>query len=200
MSPSMRGASPIFHWPSGWSAGKDSTLVGLSMPRQLLFSVRMPASSVSMTATSASATSSSTLSAAAATARWSTASASGSLCQQSATARTSVVGRLGCDMALFGTIRRLRPRPQDPAVVSSGFVAGGRPLRRPFIGGDDPRHELVADHVFGFEMNLRYALDAAQQPGRLGQTRGLAHRHVDIGGLARTGKRAIKAQNGKAQN
>ena len=31
--------------PVGCSAGKDSTLVGLSMPRQLAFSVRMPASS-----------------------------------------------------------------------------------------------------------------------------------------------------------
>jgi hypothetical protein len=51
------------------SAGNDSTLVGLSMPRQFLFSVRIPASSVSMTATSASAVSASTMEAAASMAR-----------------------------------------------------------------------------------------------------------------------------------
>ena len=39
--------------PVGCNAGNDSTLVGLSMPRQLPLSVRMPASSVSMIASSA---------------------------------------------------------------------------------------------------------------------------------------------------
>ena len=49
-----------------------------------------------MTASSASPTSASTASAAAAIARWITASASGSSCQQSATTRTSVMGRAEC--------------------------------------------------------------------------------------------------------
>ena len=81
--------------PVGCSAGNDSTLVGLSMPRQLLFRVRMPASSVSMTASSASPASASTISAAASMARCTMASASGSACQQSATTRTSVIGKGG---------------------------------------------------------------------------------------------------------
>src|SRR5438270_9583129 len=193
----MRGASPGFHSPSGWSAGNDCTLVGLSMPRQLLLRVRMPASSVSITATSASATSSSTVAAAAATARWITASASGSLCQQSATTRTSVMGRLGCDMALFGTKTALCPRLHGPAVVSSGFVAGGRPLRQTFVGRDDPRHELVADHVFGGEMNLRNAFDAVQQTSRFGQPRGLAVRQVDLRGIAGHDHAAVLAETGQ---
>ena len=44
MSPSIRGASSGPDPPVGGDAGNDSTLVGLSMPRQLRFSVRMPAS------------------------------------------------------------------------------------------------------------------------------------------------------------
>jgi pyrimidine-nucleoside phosphorylase len=39
-------------------------------------------------------------------------------------------------------------------------LTGGRPLRRTFVGGDDPRHEFVADHVLGLEMNLGNSLDA----------------------------------------
>src|SRR5215218_2770500 len=196
MSPSMRGASPGFHSPSGCSAGNDSTLVGLSMPRQLLFSVRMPASSVSITATSASATSSSTFSAAAATARWITASDSGSRCQQSATTRTSVMGRLGCDIVLVPNEGAPCPRPYGPVAASSGFT-GGRPLRGPFVGGDDPRHELVADHVFGLEMNLRNAFDAAQQARRLGESRGLAVRQVDLRGIAGDDHAAVFAKAGQ---
>src|SRR6478609_11649149 len=181
MSPSIRGASPSFHSPSGWSAGNDSTLVGLSMPRQLLLSVRMPESSVSMTATSASATSSSTAAAAAAIARWITVSESGSRCQQSATTRTSVMGTFGCDMMLSGTNGAVSA-PAWSTVVSSGFT--GRPLRRPFIGGDDPRYELVADHVLGGEMNLGNAFDAAEEAGCFRKARGLAVRQVDLRGVA----------------
>src|SRR6476661_1191025 len=191
ISPSMRGASSGLAEPSGCSAGNDSTLVGLSMPRQLLLSVRMPESSVSMTATSASVKSSSTEAAAAAIARWITASASDSLCQQSATTRTSVMGRLGCDMMLSGTNGAVSA-PAWSAVVSSGFT--GRPLRRPFIGGDDPRHEFVADHVLGGEMNLGNAFDAAEQPGRFRKTRGLAVRQVDLRGVAGHDHAAVLAE------
>src|SRR6478735_725836 len=196
MSPSIRGASPSFHSPSGWSAGNDSTLVGLSMPRQLLLSVRMPASSVSITATSASATSSSTLSAAAATARWITASESGSRCQQSATTRTSVMGRFGCDILSVRNQRTPCPRPYGPVVVSLGFT-GGRPLRLPLIGRDDSCHELVADHVLGFEMNLCNTFDAAQQARRFRKARSLAVRQVDLRGIAGHDHAAVLAETGQ---
>src|SRR5215475_8326240 len=191
MSPSIRGASPGLRAPSGCSAGNDSTLVGLSMPRQLLLRVRMPGSSVSITASSAPATSSSTNSAAAAIARWITASALGSLCQQSATTRTSVMGRLGCDMVLFGTdIARARPWIR----LFSLWLAGDWPQRRPFVGGNDPRHELVADHVFGGEIHLCDALDAVEQAGRLGKTRRLSIRQVYLRRIAGHDHAAVFAQ------
>ena len=59
-------------------------------------------------------------------------------------------------------------------------LAGCRPLRRSFIGGDDPRHQFVADDVLGGEFHLGDALDAVEQPRRFGQTRGLAVRQVDL--------------------
>src|ERR1700732_4127100 len=97
MSPSIRGASSGPLGPVGGRAGNDSTLVGLSMPRQLLLRVRIPALSVSMTASLESPTAlfapTLAIAAAVAMARWMTASASGSVCQQSATTRTSVMGR-----------------------------------------------------------------------------------------------------------
>src|SRR5581483_10603888 len=152
------GASPGFRAPSGCSAGKDSTLVGLSMPRQLQFSVRIPASSVSMTASSASPTSASTASAAAMIARWITASASGSCCQLSATTRTSVMGSVNCDIVVWG----VSSGAPDGATTLVICLFARRLLRRAFIGGDNPCHQLMADHVFGGEPHLGDAVDAME--------------------------------------
>jgi len=49
---------------------------------------------------------------------------------------------------------------------------------------DDPRHQFVADNVLGREFHLRDALDAVEQPGGLGQSRGLSGRQVDLRGIA----------------
>src|SRR5579859_2744638 len=193
MSPSMRGASPALGAVSGCSAGNDSTLVGLSMPRQLLFSARMPESSVSITASSASATSASTASAAAATARWITASASGSFCQQSATTRTSVMGRVKCDIVVLR--KGLPARRWGAAMLVS--LAAGRLRRRTLVGCDNSRHQLMADHVFGGKPNLGNALDAVEQLGRFGKPRGLAIRQVDLGGIAGDDHAAVLAQPGQ---
>src|SRR5271169_852905 len=106
-------------------------------------------------------------------ARWITASASGSLCQQSATTRTSVVGRIE-----FGIVRNsLRPEVASSARGAFSFgsrLAGYRPLRQSFVSSDDPRHQFVADHVLGGEFHLRDALDAIEQLCGFGQARGLA--------------------------
>src|SRR5689334_1759592 len=154
MSPSMRGASPGLRVPAGCSAGNDSTFVGLSMPRQLLLSVRIPVSSVSITASSASLTSASTLSAAAAIARWITDSASGASCQQSATTRTSVIGSVRCDIV----VKKVRPAKTAQPLL----FAGGRLLRRGFVGRDDSRDQFMADHVLGGEFHLCDALDSVE--------------------------------------
>src|SRR5215831_10345287 len=145
MSPSIGGASPGLRAPSGLSAGKDSTLVGLSIPRQFLFSVRMPESSVSMTASSASPTSASTASAAAAIARWITASEYGSVCQQLATTRTSVIGRINCDIVVWESSSGAPAGVTPASCVNS--PAAGRFLWRALIGRDDSRDQFVTDHV-----------------------------------------------------
>src|ERR1700759_1502360 len=176
MSPSMRGGSSAFRGPVGCSAGNDNTLVGLSMPRQLALRVRMPASSVSITASSVSPTSASTASAAAAIARWITASASGSLRQQSATTRTSVMGRVSCDI-ISGKIYPARLAGQDDITSLAG-----RLLRRSFVSRDDARPQLMADPAFGGELPLGPALDAVEQFDRLCKAGGLAVRKVDLGG------------------
>src|SRR5215470_4086343 len=127
------------------------------MPRQLLFSVRMPESSVSITASSVSAISASTVSAAAALARKTTASASGSLRQQSATTRTSVMGRAewGIMQSIFDPKSRIGRARGARAVASA--------LRRVFVGGDNPRHQLMPNDVFGGKPHLRDSVDAVEQ-------------------------------------
>src|SRR3984957_8063520 len=189
MSPSIRGACSGPRGPVGGSAGNDSTLVGLSMPRQLLLRVRMPSSSVSMTASSASPWSASAISAAVAMARWITASASVSACQHSATMSTSDIRRAVDAIGLAFLLRwELAPSARDKACSHQAVIAsrlgGCRPLRQSFIGGDDPRHQFVADDVFGREFHLGDTLDAIEQLGGLGEARGLAVRQVDLAGIA----------------
>src|SRR6266851_5240730 len=198
MSPSMRGASSGPLLPVGCRAGNDSTLVGLSMPRQLLLRVRIPASSVSMTASSASPAAlfgpALTISAAVAMARWMTASASGSVCQQSATTRTSAMGRadsaIGPESLLRGELAPARSQRQ----VCASRLDGCRPLRQSFIGGNDTRHQFVADHVFGRELHLGDALDAIEQLCGFGETRSLAVRQVDLGRIAGDDHAAVLAK------
>lgn len=42
-------------------------------------------------------------------------------------------------------------------------VFGCRLLRQSLVRRDDPRHQFVADHVFGREFHLRDAIDAVEQ-------------------------------------
>ena len=167
--------------PVGCKAGNDSTLVGLSMPRQLLFSVRMPASSVSMIASSVVVR----------------------------VVGIDHLGR-GLDGAMddgFGvglglpavgddenlghgkgkgrhrsgiSLRRDSLPARARRKILASRLAGCRPLRQSFIGGDDPRHQFVADDVLGGEFHLGDALDAVEQSGGFRQTRGLAVRQVDL--------------------
>src|ERR1700740_2768460 len=169
MSPSMRGASPGLRAPSGCKAGNDSTLVGLSMPRQLQFNVRMPGSSASITASSVSPTSASTEPAAAAIARRITTSASGSFRQQSATTRTSVMGRVSCDIVQGKLFRRAQPAGMTLYHLIS---LDGRLLRQSFVGRDDARHQFVADHVLGSKPDLGDAFDPVEQLCRFREARG----------------------------
>src|SRR5215472_1256771 len=188
MSPSMRGGSPGLRAVVGCSAGNDSTLVGLSTPRQLLLRVRIPGSSVSITASSASPTSASTLSAAAAIARWMTASAAGASRQQSATTRTSVMGMVKCDIV----VKNLAPARwwSGRSLLSAGLL-----LRRCFIGRNDSRDQFMADHVFGGELHLGDTFDAVEQPRCLGETGGLSVGQVDLRGIARDDHAAVLAES-----
>ena len=167
--------------PVGCSAGNDSTLVGLSMPRQLLFSVRMPASSVSMTASSASPTSASTH-----------LGRGGDGAMDHGFGVGLGLPALGDDENLghgkdkggIGPEFLLRPGSRPGARSAVDFrhqgLAGCRLLRQSFIGGDDPRHQFMADHVFGGEFHLRNAFDAIEQSCGFREARGLAVRQIDL--------------------
>jgi hypothetical protein len=61
------------------------------------------------------------------------------------------------------------PAIASQQIFSSG-LAGSRPLRRPFISGDDPGYQFMTDHVFSRELHLRDTLDAIQQLRRFRKT------------------------------
>src|ERR1700733_579325 len=113
------------------------------------------------------------------------ASASGSVCQQSATTRTSEMGRT---KGGIGPEFRLRSGVVPGARSAANFgikallasrLAGYRPLRQSFIGGDDPCHQFMADHVFGGELHLGNPLDAVKQSRGFSQTGSLPVWQVD---------------------
>src|SRR3569833_3055730 len=191
MSPSMRGGSSSLTGPGGCKAGKESTLVGLSRPRQFLFNVRMPSSSVSITAISASPLSTSAISAAALMARWITASAAGWSCQQSAATITSVVGMA---VSVISSNMYAYPARFERACA---VRCNGSPLFGALIGRNDPGHQLVANDVLTREPHLRDAFDAVEPPGGLGEAGGLAVRQVDLRGIAGDDHPAVLAEPGQ---
>src|SRR5262249_56599928 len=67
-----------------------------------------------------------------------------------------------------------------PTLASSLCLACRRPA---VIGLDDARHQFVADHVFMGERDVAHPFDAGEELHRLGKSRGLAVRQVDLAGI-----------------
>ena len=62
------------------------------------------------------------------------------------------------------------------------------------ISGDNARHEFVADDVFARKRHVRDAFDIGQKAHRLGETRCLSRRQIDLARIAGDDHAAILAQ------
>src|SRR5215211_7721851 len=184
MSPSRAGAVlPDLVRPGpvdrSCGAGNDSTLVGLSIPRQSRLSLRMAASSASTTLTSPLAAGSARVDAAAVmTASRTVTCASGCAFHSSDSTTISI-----CAATLSAT----------------KSLPGGRNTCRAclVIGFHDARHEFVTDDVLSGEHDLSDAFHIGQKPQRLVQAGHLAGRQIDLARIAGHDHAAVLSQPGQ---
>src|SRR5436190_3168224 len=183
MSPIYGGA--IRDLPRRWlrtsksgAAGNDSTLVGVFLPRQSRLSARIVESLLSTIASSAGAVEAAL--AAARTAFLTTDRAVRRLfhnAERTMTSSFTVPVRLNAGHSIFGS----------PPARGIGLV----------VGRDDPRHQLMADHVRGAECRVADPLDIFQELRRFREAGHLSGRQVDLARIAGDDHAAVLAQAGE---
>ena len=174
MSPSMRRTAA---WPA--AAGNDSTLVGLSMPRQSRLSARIAASSVSTIASSPPGVRP------AASRRGGDGARARSPRRRGSASQSGDRRSMSIDVGCCG---RSRAHALASRVCA---LAAGRRLRRcapPARGGPRPR---------AVKRDVADALDAVEQLHRLREAGGLARRQVDLARIAGDDHAAVLAEPGE---
>src|SRR5258708_22010571 len=152
------------------AAGNDSTLVGVFLPRQSRLSARIVESLLSTIASSAGAVEAAL--AAARTAFLTTDWAVWRLFHSAERTMTSIC---------IGPVRRFRARLNAWHSIFGSAPARGIGL---VVGRDDPRHQLMADHVRGVECRVADPFDIFQELGRFREAGHLSGRQIDLARIA----------------